>query len=61
MRTKHPHSLHLVHRYRRDVERARSRRRAVRVARRRLGVDADLNGDGNAELAVIADHWRERT
>jgi len=52
-------SLQLFHRHQQGVERAaRSRRAAIR-ARRHLGVGADLNGDGAAELALIADHWRD--
>lgn len=57
MRTKP--SLHLFHRHQRSVERARTRRRVAIAGRRHLGVDADLNGDGSAELSVLVDHWRD--
>ena len=52
-------SLHLFHRHEQAADRASRRRRRTVAARRHLGVDADLNGDGTAELAVLADHWRD--
>jgi len=52
-------SLQLFHRHQRGAERAASSRRSTIRARRHLGVGADLNGDGAAELALIADHWRD--
>ena len=52
-------SLHLFHRHEHEVHKARRLRRRTIAARRHLGVDADLNGDGGAELAVLADHWRD--
>jgi hypothetical protein len=52
-------SLHLFHRHEQEADRARRLRRRTIAARRHLGVDADLNGDGAAELAVLADHWRD--
>ena len=54
-------SLHLFHGHQRQTERAARRRRAAVRSRRPLGVDADLNGDGAAELAVLVDHWRDVT
>jgi len=52
-------SLHLFRRHEHEADRASRRRRTTIAARRHLGVDADLNGDGAAELAVLADHWRD--